>query len=142
MIPIEYRIEMAKVLLAEIFQKASEPIQVSIPETVDWISEYVEAGIYQNFLIGGRPAWPSRKHKYAHPMLMKSLKMMELSLATARHWFHEDRNHHIDIESTDYAIHQQEGTYPGGYARVFADIPDDELDVIEVRLADAIEALF
>jgi phage gpG-like protein len=130
-----------------------QSIQETIPKGLERISRVVEDSTYQNFIQAGRPTWPEREGVYDHPPLMDTLAMMEGAIATSRYWFHEGRNHHIDIESTEYAIYQQEGTYGSTQfagskktktlpARPFANTTEDEENQIEEILYDAIEELF
>lgn len=144
MIQWSYEIKGLDSLLKKVHKLKSEPFNVLFPKKTQEIAELTSRAIYQNFLESGRPQrWPARKRQYDHPMLMKTLAMMELCIATAGYWFHEGRQHHIDIESTEYAIYQYEGTYaPDGIARNFPETTDDDNDDIESLIAGAIEDFF
>lgn len=136
--------------LLDILRQAQQPINKSIPQGLEDIAKVVENSTYQNFIQAGRPTWPEREGIYDHPPLMDTLAMMEGAIATSRYWFHDGRNHHIDIESTEYAIYQQEGTFGSTRfagskktktlpARPFANTTEEEEKQIEEILYDAIE---
>lgn len=143
-LPWIYEIEGLLELKEKIHELTTEPFQLLFPKQTEEIAEKVSQAIYQNFIQSGRPAtWPPRKGIYDHPPLMKTLAMMELCVATAGYWFHENRSHHIDIESTEYAIYQYEGTYaPDGVPRNFPETTDSDNDDIEELIAGAIEDFF
>ena len=129
--------------LLDILNQVQRPVNTTVPGALKEIGDTVESSTYQNFIQAGRPTWPSRKGTYNHPPLMDTLAMMEGALDTSQVWHHNQRRHDIDIQSTEYAVYQQEGatTWRGGEiaARPFANTVEEEEVQIENILYDAIE---
>lgn len=127
-------------------QNVQRPLDQTIRADLERIAKVVEESTYQNFIQAGRPTWPERKGTYGHPPLIDTIAMMTGALESSQTWYHENRLHDIDIQSTDYAIYQQEGatTWRGGeiLARPFANTVEEEEVQIENILYDAIEELF
>lgn len=68
--------------------------------------------IQQNFASEGRPRWESRKYDYPHPILDKTGTMRDIAEMSTNpsNWQHSSAEHHLDINSTDYANYHQHGT--------------------------------
>lgn len=75
------------------------------------ISNVMIESTQSNFQSGGRdPQWPERKRSYPWPILNKTGKMKNQSLAESKMWLQQGQAQVLNIYSTYYAKFHQYGT--------------------------------
>lgn len=105
------------------------------PEMFGKIQQVVYKSTSVNFASQGRPAWIERKFSYAWPILLKTGKLLDSTLASILiPWQHLSTSHLLNISSISYGIFHQYGQRQA--VRRYVNVAPDEKKAITAILRE------